>query len=395
MAMTTHPSTALSTTVLKDRVVKALNDSSQRLAVAVTIPQYKFVADLASAQQVLAARQQLGEDVIGYAHEIKIDALAGLGELLKQTPKAKGGQPYQQGQKSTGAVLVPVETLAEMGIDKKTSSFAQRLASLPEVDRKAIAARDKTFAEVSRTKTAEARSVRLSLPDAKYRIVYADPPWQYRDKRDPWGGGAANHYPTMSIAELCDLNVKAICDDDAVLFLWVTVPLLFECQPVIKAWGFSYRTHFVWDKVKHNHGHYSSVRHECLLVCVRGSGVPDVSTQHDSVQVIERTGHSEKPERFRELIDEMYPTGKRIELFARTSPPSPWEGWGNELLPVASGYGSLSPPQEVVLCNHAPVTVTAQKDLTDGTKNAPEEHNKYGNSKEETERYKYKVQTVI
>jgi N6-adenosine-specific RNA methylase IME4 len=53
--------------------------------------------------------------------------------------------------------------------------------------------------------------------------------------------------------------------------------------------------------------------------------------QPDSVQVIERTGHSEKPERFRELIDELYPTGKRVELFARTPPPPPWEGWGNEL----------------------------------------------------------------
>jgi N6-adenosine-specific RNA methylase IME4 len=221
-----------------------------------------------------------------------------------------------------------------MGIDRKTSSLAQRLASLSDVERNAIASRDKTLAEVSRTKTAEARSVRLSLPDAKYRIVYADPPWQYRDKADAGAvqsEGAAMKYPTMSIAELCDLNVKDICDDDAVLFLWVTSPLLFECQPVIKAWGFSYRASFIWDKVKHNHGHYNSVRHEFLLVCVRGSGVPDVPTQHDSVQVIERTGHSKKPARFRELIDEMYPTGKRIELFARTPPRSPWQGWGNEL----------------------------------------------------------------
>ena len=334
-------STALSTTVLRDGVVKALNDSRQRLAIAVTIPQHKVIADLASAQEVFATRQRLGEDVIGYAHALKIDALAGLGELLKKQPKQAGSRGQLKGRGvSGGSILVPPEktfpTLAEMGIDKKTSSLAQRLASLSEVERNAIASRDKTLAEVSRTKTAEARSVRLSLPDAKYRLIYADPPWAYRDGVGVAGSvqcgpGAAMKYPTMSIAELCDLNVKDICDDDAVLFLWVTVPLLFECQPVIRAWGFSYRTHFVWDKVKHNHGHYSSVRHECLLVCVRGSGVPDVPTQHDSVQVIERTGHSEKPERFRELIDEMYPTGKRIELFARTPPRSPWQGWGNEL----------------------------------------------------------------
>ena len=321
-----------SATVLQDRVVKILHDSRRNLSIAVTIPQHKLIADLAAAQEVFSTRQRLGEDVIGYAHALKVEALAGLGELLKQTPLRAGSRGV--GKSGVPKVNPTSPTLADLGIDKKTSSLAQRLAALSDVERNAIASRDKTLAEVTRTKKAEARSVRLSLPDAKYRIVYADPPWAYRDTADVGAvqtGGAAMQYPTMSIAELCALDVKAICDDDAVLFLWVTSPLLFECQPVITAWGFSYRASFIWDKVKHNHGHYNSVRHEFLLVCVRGSGVPDIPTQFDSVQVIERTGHSEKPERFRELIDELYPTGKRVELFARTLPPLPWEGWGDEL----------------------------------------------------------------
>ena len=55
----------------------------------------------------------------------------------------------------------------------------------------------------------------------------------------------------MSIDELCAMgpDIKAACDDDAVLFMWVTSPLLEECFPVIKAWGFKYKTSFVWDKV--------------------------------------------------------------------------------------------------------------------------------------------------
>jgi N6-adenosine-specific RNA methylase IME4 len=325
-----------SATVLQDRVVKILHDSRRNLSIAVTIPQHKLIADLAAAQEVFSTRQRLGEDVIGYAHALKVEALAGLGELLKKQPKATGTRGQLKGRGVIGGASTepPIATLADLGIDKKTSSLAQRLAALSDVERNAIASRDKTLAEVTRTKTAASRAVRLSLPDAKYRIVYADPPWAYRDTADAGAvqtGGAAMQYPTMSIAELCALDVKAICDDDAVLFLWVTSPLLFECQPVITAWGFSYRASFIWDKVKHNHGHYNSVRHEFLLVCVRGSGVPDIPTQFDSVQVIERTGHSEKPERFRELIDELYPTGKRVELFARTLPPLPWEGWGDEL----------------------------------------------------------------
>ena len=98
-----------------------------------------------------------------------------------------------------------------------------------------------------------------------------------------------------------------------------------------KAWGFEYKTHFVWDKVKHNMGHYSSVRHELLFVCVRGSCQPDVRKLFDSVYSEERTEHSRKPQKFREIIDEIYPNGARVELFARR-PADGWEVWGNELL---------------------------------------------------------------
>ena len=100
---------------------------------------------------------------------------------------------------------------------------------------------------------------------------------------------------------------------------------------MIDAWGFKYRATFVWDKVKHNMGHYNSVRHEFLLICGRGSCAPTKPKLHDSVQVIERTGHSQKPEEFRAIIDQMYPLGRRVELFARRQPPQPWDSFGNEL----------------------------------------------------------------
>ena len=175
------------------------------------------------------------------------------------------------------------------------------------------------------------------LPTNKYRVIYADPPWKYSNAgiigdTDNYGH-VERHYPTMSIAELCAMGtqIQEMTEDNAVLFLWVTSPLLAECFPVIKAWGFKYKTSFVWDKVKHNFGHYNSVRHELLLVCTRGSCTPDARKLFDSVQVIERTDrHSEKPEQFREIIDTLYTHGRRIELFARTSTIEGWEAWGNE-----------------------------------------------------------------
>ena len=166
----------------------------------------------------------------------------------------------------------------------------------------------------------------------KYRVVYADPPWCYNDKRDGNTTGAEDHYPSMTIEELCELPVKDITEENAVLFLWVTSPMLEECFQVIKKWGFKYKSSFVWDKVKHNMGHYNSVRHELLLICTKGSCLPDVPTLFDSVVSIERSEkHSEKPEKFREIIDTLYPHGRRIELFARKKASERWDIWGNEV----------------------------------------------------------------
>jgi N6-adenosine-specific RNA methylase IME4 len=165
----------------------------------------------------------------------------------------------------------------------------------------------------------------------KYRIVYADPPWSYGDKQEtPLLGGAIKHYPTMTIEELCQMPVNDITEDNAVLFLWVTSPILNECFEVIRAWGFDYKTSFVWDKVKHNMGHYNSVRHEFLLICTKGSCTPDVLKLHDSVVLEERTEHSKKPDIFRYIIDELYIFGGRIELFAREEHIG-WHNWGNEV----------------------------------------------------------------
>lgn len=163
----------------------------------------------------------------------------------------------------------------------------------------------------------------------KHRVLYADPPWSYGNSMPPGTGVPTDHYPCMSLDEICELPVKDMAEDDSVLFLWTTSPHLEESFRVIEAWGFKYKTSFVWDKVKHNMGHYNSVRHEFVLVCVRGSCQPDVRKLFDSVVTEERTEHSKKPEVFYEIIDTIYPHGARIELFARSKRKG-WKSWGLE-----------------------------------------------------------------
>jgi len=180
----------------------------------------------------------------------------------------------------------------------------------------------------------EVASKSAALPEGKHRVIYADPPWSYSnsgaiDDSDAYSR-VERHYPPMALADICALPIRDIAAEDAVLFLWVTSPLLESAFQVIRAWGFRYKSSFVWDKVKHNFGHYNSVRHEFLLIATRGSGTPEVPKLHDSVQSIPKTGHSAKPEEFRAIIDELYPTGSRLELFRRGEPPEGWKVWGDE-----------------------------------------------------------------
>ena len=84
----------------------------------------------------------------------------------------------------------------------------------------------------------------------KYKIIYADPPWQYKVYSEKGKGRSAeNHYPTMSIEDICKLPIKDLADDDCVLFMWMTFPTLKEGFKVIEEWGFKYKTvAFVWVK---------------------------------------------------------------------------------------------------------------------------------------------------
>jgi N6-adenosine-specific RNA methylase IME4 len=167
----------------------------------------------------------------------------------------------------------------------------------------------------------------------KYAVVYADPPWQY-SSGDQHGTEEQetvleDHYPSMALDEICSLPQAKLAATDCVLFLWATSPTLEEAFEVINAWGFKYKTSMIWDKVAHNVGHYVSVRHEILLIATKGQP-PKVPKLVDSVYEEERTEHSRKPAYFRQLIEELYSDGKRLELFCRGPADDGWDVWGNE-----------------------------------------------------------------
>lgn len=169
------------------------------------------------------------------------------------------------------------------------------------------------------------------VTDRRYPIILADPPWRYENP--PIGGSnrsIENHYPTMTLEEICALPVAEIAAEHALLYLWATAPKLAECFKVIDAWGFDYRTNLVWVKDKIGMGYHARNQHELLLVCKRGEmPPPEAGTQSSSVIFADRTEHSVKPADFYELIERLYPTVGKIELFSR-SPRAGWSAWGNQ-----------------------------------------------------------------
>ena len=170
----------------------------------------------------------------------------------------------------------------------------------------------------------------------KYDVIYADPPWSYGDKkkgfRDP---GAQKFYNTMKLSEILLLPIESLANKNAVLFLWVTNPLIPEGLKVMKQWGFSFKTvAFSWVKTTSkgkfvaNLGRYTMGSTEICLLGTRGN-MPPKSHSVRQLIIAERTIHSRKPTEVRDRIEILY-KGNKIELFAREKVEG-WDAWGNEI----------------------------------------------------------------
>lgn len=174
----------------------------------------------------------------------------------------------------------------------------------------------------------------------KYKIIYADPPWQYKVwSKKGLGRSAESHYNTMNIQDIINMKdtIKSISDKDSVLFLWVTFPCLKEGIKVLEEWGFTYKTcAFTWVKKnkKSNSwfwgmGHWTRANAEICLLGVKGNIKRQSAGVHQVIDTpIEK--HSKKPDITRDRIVELLGNLPKIELFARQQVPN-WDSWGNEI----------------------------------------------------------------
>jgi N6-adenosine-specific RNA methylase IME4 len=175
----------------------------------------------------------------------------------------------------------------------------------------------------------------------------------------------------MTLQQILDLPVPTIAADDCVLFLWATVPMLPEALQVMSAWGFTYKSHQIWNKDALGTGYWFRNKHELLLVGVKGQiPAPLPGTQMASVIDAPLKDHSRKPIIFRGMIEGLFPNLPKLELFARTPAPG-WGQWGKEAPPVPIDEdvdGEAVTPRsrdDALMDAH-------REDDNDGVRNAPE-----------------------
>lgn len=199
-----------------------------------------------------------------------------------------------------------------------------------------------------RTKINPLEDIYPKLPDKKYEVIYADPPWDYGGKmqydkttiKDENVGfkkkiflsSAIFKYPTLKLKQLKELNITSIADKDCLLFMWTTGPQMANSIELGKAWGFEYKTvAFVWDKMVHNPGRYTLSQTEFVLAFKKGKfPQPRGARNIKQMVTIHRGEHSVKPVEVIDGITKMFPQQHKIELFARNNYVG-WDNWGLEI----------------------------------------------------------------
>lgn len=274
-----------------------------------------------------------------------------IAEKAKENRSTHTENGYQLYQNSDKAINTFEELANVAGVSRDTVHKVEKIESLatPEIKRQVASGeisinqayqtvrREEKRADVQQRIEEHAKDqtgvIDLETVKNKYNIIYADPPWQY------WESGnknQANHYTTMSIEDICALPVKEIADENCLLFMWVTYPILKEAFKVIEAWGFKYSTcAFVWVKKNKNVdtpfvgcGAWTRANSELCLLATKGSMTRmDASVSQVIESPIEE--HSKKPDCTRERIENLVGKLPRVELFCR-HPADGWDVWGNE-----------------------------------------------------------------
>lgn len=323
--------------------IEKLRPMSAELARVETVQECATLAEKAKAVQTWAKHIGLSLEEQNRVARFRVDCMRKAGGMLIESVR-RGGRGGSKAQ------------LAPLGVERVDSQRWQRLARLDEslVEQFAAECNENTaefthagllrfVASIEKAAKREAATANDDAPDVvdqsldsfvaaasadptkRFGCVYADPPWRYGNQGTRAATG--NHYGTMTVDEICALPVREIVAENAHLHLWTTNAFLFEAKRVMEAWGFEYKSCFVWVKPQMGIGNYWRVSHEFMLLGIRGDA-PFLAKNEMSWAELPRGRHSAKPDDIRKRIEKVSP-GPRIELFARDAFEG-WSAWGNQ-----------------------------------------------------------------
>ena len=176
--------------------------------------------------------------------------------------------------------------------------------------------------------------------EKKYSVIYADPPWKQskggKKRVRSNSSGKLLDYPVLSLEDIGE-HLKcatALSEENSILFLWTIDKYLFEAQKMAEDLGYKLHARMIWDKVTGIPAAFT-VRygHEYLLYMYKGKLLPVTKDERGKIHTVFREKaqrHSQKPEAAYNIIERLYPEGKKIELYARNQRAG-WDCWGNEV----------------------------------------------------------------
>lgn len=165
--------------------------------------------------------------------------------------------------------------------------------------------------------------------------IVSDPAWKFGDGLPGKSRGASKNYGCLTVPEIVSVMSPHCQDANAVMFMWRVAAMQREALQVLDALGFTPKTEMVWEKLTNSGkaffgmGRYVRASHETCLIAVKGRAFPEARNVRSRFSAPVRE-HSRKPGEFYALVEQMYPSSRKVELFARIVRAG-WEQHGLEL----------------------------------------------------------------